>query len=158
MKKRMKKQVKVNKSFMTNYLRALFLLNFAIICVLLVAHHKEITDTKELLYQMTEEPHLLEKIIEQHAIDFYKFLIVTMICFFIAISILTRNLTIQITKPVESLINHFDKIPSLTHVKKINIQKGQAFEELMRAFNFLIQRQDHHNDKVGEHNYNILKR
>lgn len=152
------KLLKVNKSFMTDYLRALFLLSFAVICVLLVSHHMTLGELKAFIASREYDNELLGEVIKQQSMAFYQVMIGTMVCFFISVCILTAQLTKKVSSPVEALIEHFSKFSHLSEVKKIRFKKGNAFEELMKSFNFLVQRQDGGDRKAAIHNYGgVLK-
>ncbi|MFT6069051.1 MAG: methyl-accepting chemotaxis protein [Bacteriovoracaceae bacterium] len=157
-KKLKTKQLKVNKSFMTDYLRALFLLSFAVICFLLVSHHLSLGELKAAIISQGTNPEILNQIVAEQAAAFYKTMIVTMVCFFVAVCILTTQLAKKVSSPVEELIEHFSKFGHISEVKKIRFKKGNAFEELMKSFNFLVQRQGGSDQQVAVHNYRgVLK-
>lgn len=92
-------------------------------------------------------------IMQEQSYSFYKLMIATMVCFFIAVCILTADLAKQVSRPVEELIKHFEKIPHLSQVKKIRFKKGDTFAELKQAFNFMIQRQGPQVSRAAVHNY-----
>lgn len=157
MKTKKRRNTKINKSFMTNYLKVLFILSFAVICVLFVAHHHTLTQAKAMLMHSAPNSTAYAEVLDLQALLFYKIMIATMMCFFVSVCIMTKNLTTQVTKPVESLISHLEKLPDITQARKIRFKKGDTFEELMKAFNFLVQRQTYQREKAPLHNYNTLK-
>jgi methyl-accepting chemotaxis protein len=153
-KKKLKaKQLKVNKSFMTDYLKALFLLSFTVICLLLVSHHLSLAELKASIMNNDYSDEFLGEVIREQSLAFYKIMIGTMVCFFVSVCILTAQLTRKVSSPVEELIEHFSKFGHISQVKKIRFKKGNAFEELMKSFNFLVQRQESSEAKVAVHNY-----
>lgn len=152
-KKFKNRQLKVNKSFMTEYLRALFILSFSVICLLLVSHHITLGELKATLMNNQGNEQFLAQVLKEQSMTFYKIMIGTMVCFFIAVCGLTAALAKKVSSPVEEMIEHFSKFGHLGEVKKIRFKKGYAFEELMKSFNFLVQRQDGGGQNVAVHNY-----
>ena len=157
-KKRSARQTRVNKSFMTNYLKSLFLLAFTAICFVLVSHHITLTEIKTAVLENPGNENMYLHVMEEQSLIFIKLMIGTMMCFFISVCIMTARLAKQVSHPVESLISHLDKFGHLSQVRKIRFEKGGPFEELLKSFNFLVQRQDMEEQKVAVHNYrSVLK-
>jgi sensor histidine kinase YesM len=152
-KKLKTKQLKVNKSFMTDYLKALFLLSFTAICLLLVSHYITLGEVKATILGQEYSDEFLLQVIKEQSLTFYKIMIATMVCFFVSVCALTAQLTKRVSSPVEEMIEHFSKFTHLSEVKKIRFKKGNAFEELMKSFNFLVQREDGGGQKAAVHNY-----
>ena len=152
-KKTVQKPLKVKKEFMTNYLKVLFLLCFALICAIFVSHHISLTQIKSSMIENSGNTNLQLEVLQQQSIIFYKLMIATVVCFFIATCILTARLTKNVSRPVEEFINHLNKIPHLSQARKIRFRKGQTFEELGKTFNFLLQKQEFQPQPAAIHNY-----
>lgn len=157
-KKKVKKSLKVNKSFMTDYLKYLFLLSFAVICAIFLAHHTSLTQMKATILANPGDTQLHVQVLEAQSLIFYKLMVATMVCFFIAVCALTNVLTQRVSKPVEEFINHLSSIPHLSQARKMRLKKGETFQELGKTFNFLLQKQELQADKIPVHNYrSVLK-
>ncbi len=152
-KKAIQKPLKVKKDFMTSYLKYLFLLCFTLICSIFVSHHMSLTEIKSSILSDPGNSDLQIQVLQAQSIIFYKLMIATVVCFFIATCILTAKLTKNVSKPVEEFINHLNKIPHLSQARKIRLKKGQTFEELGKTFNFLLQKQEFQAEPNAIHNY-----